>query len=139
MKKKIVAVIAAKKKSNRLKNKNILPINGKPMFLHVADEIKKSKYINEIIISSDSKFIKKISIRNGYTFVSRPKKLTYEKADNQDVVVNAIKKIFKKKIKPKFVISIQPNSPEIKFEDLNKALFFEKKLYPRKSKRGYSN
>ena len=104
------------------------------MFLHVADEIKKSKYINEIIISSDSKFIKKISIRNGYTFVSRPKKLTYEKAEKQDVVVHAIKKIFKKKIKPKIVISIQPNSPEIKFEDLNKALFFLRKNYTPRQK-----
>ena len=41
--KKVVVVIPAKKKSRRLKNKNILPIKGKPMFLYLADEIKKSK------------------------------------------------------------------------------------------------
>ena len=52
---KTVVVIPAKKKSRRLKNKNILPIKGKPMFLYVADEIKKSKKIDEIIISSDCK------------------------------------------------------------------------------------
>ena len=55
MKKKVVVVIPAKKKSRRLKNKNILPIKGKPMFLYLADEIKKSKKIDEIIISSDCK------------------------------------------------------------------------------------
>jgi CMP-N-acetylneuraminic acid synthetase len=128
---RIVAVIPAKKKSNRLKNKNILPINGKPMFLYVASEIKKSKKIEEIIISSDCHKIKKISLENNFKFIQRPKKLTYEIAEKQDVVVHAIKKIYKKSKKPNIVLSIQPNSPEISYKDLDKALtFFEKKLHP---------
>ena len=45
------------------------------MFLHVADEIKKSKYINEIIISSDSKFIKNFNKKWLY-FCIQTKKLT---------------------------------------------------------------
>ena len=43
-------------------------------------------------------------------------------------------KKYLKKIKPKIVISIQPNSPEIKFEDLNKALFFLRKNYTPRQK-----
>ena len=35
------------------------------------------------------------------------------------------------KRKPKIVISLQPNSPELNYKDLDKALyFFDKKLYP---------
>ena len=129
--KNIVVVIPAKKKSRRLKNKNILPIKNEPMFLYVAKEIAKLKTINEIIISSDCKNIKKISLANNFKFVKRPKKLTYESAEKQDVVVHAIKKIYKNKTKPKIVISLQPNSPELRYRDLEKALiFFEKKLYP---------
>lgn len=129
--KRIVAVIPAKKKSNRLRNKNILPINGKPMFLHVANEVKKSKKIDDIIISSDCEKIKEITLENKFIFVKRPKKLTYETAEKQDVVVHAIKKIYNKLKKPKIIISVQPNSPEIKYRDLDKALtFFEKKLHP---------
>ena len=129
--KKIVVVIPAKKKSRRLKNKNILPIKGEPMFLYVAKEINKSKKIDEIIISSDCKNIKKISLVNNFKFVKRPKKLTYESAEKQDVVVHAIKKIYKNQQKPGIVISLQPNSPELRYRDLEKALiFFEKKLYP---------
>ncbi len=128
---KTVVIIPAKKKSRRLKNKNILPIKDQPMFLYVANEIKKSKKIDEIIISSDCKKIKKISLDNKLQFVMRPKKLTYEKAEKQDVVVHAIKKFYKNKHKPKIVISLQPNSPEISYKDLDKALtFFKKKLYP---------
>ena len=129
--KKIVVVIPAKKKSNKLKNKNILPIKGEPMFLYVAKEIKKSKKIDEIIISSDCKKIEKLSLANSFKFIKRPKRLTYENAEKQDVVVHAIKKIYKNSQKPKIVISLQPNSPELKYKDLEKALvFFEKKLFP---------
>ncbi len=128
---KTVVVIPAKKKSRRLKNKNILPIKGKPMFLYVADEIKKSKKIDEIIISSDCKKIEKIALDNNLKFIKRPKKLTYEKVEKQDVIVHAIKKFYKNKRKPKIVISLQPNSPELNYKDLDKALyFFDKKLYP---------
>jgi CMP-N-acetylneuraminic acid synthetase len=128
---KIVVVIPAKKKSRRLKNKNILPIKGEPMFLYVAKQINRSRKINEIIISSDCNKIKKITLANNFTFVKRPKNLTYESAEKQDVVVHAIKKVFKNKAKPEIVISLQPNSPELKYKDLDEALnFFEKKLYP---------
>ena len=99
--KKVVVVIPVKKKSRRLKNKNILPIKGKPMFLYLADEINKSKKIDEIIISSDCNKIKRISILNNFKFIKRPKKLTYESAEKQDVVVHAIKKVYKNTQKPK--------------------------------------
>lgn len=128
---KVVVVIPAKKKSRRLKNKNILPIQGIPMFLYVANEISKSKYIDEIIISSDCNKIKKITLQNDHIFVKRPRKLTLESAEKQDVVVHAIRKVYKRTKKPDIVISLQPNSPELKHKDLEKALiFFNKKLYP---------
>lgn len=128
---KTVVVIPAKKKSRRLKNKNILPIKGEPMFLYVAKQINRSRKINEIIISSDCNKIKKITVANNFTFVKRPKNLTYESAEKQDVVVHAIKKVFKNKTKPEIVISLQPNSPELRHKDLDEALnFFEKTLYP---------
>ncbi len=136
MKKKIVVVIPAKKKSRRLKNKNILLIKKIPMFLYIALEIRKSKKIDEIIISSDCKKIKKLSLDNDFKFINRPKELTYERAEKQDVIVHAISKIYKNLKKPDIVISLQPNSPEISFKDIEKALnFFQKKLFPRAVKK----
>ena len=110
------------------------------MFLYLADEIKKSKKIDEIIISSDCKKIKEISLSNNYKFVQRPKKLTYENAEKQDVVVHTIKKLYSKSNKPETVISLQPNSPELKYKDLENALsFFEKTISRSKNKRTYFN
>ena len=36
----IVAIIPARSKSKRLKNKNVLPIKGMPMFVFVANILK---------------------------------------------------------------------------------------------------
>ena len=70
-------------------------------------------------------------IKNNYIFVKRPKKLTLESAEKQDVVAHAIKQIYNQNKKPDVVISLQPNSPELNFKDLDKALiFFKNKLYP---------
>ena len=101
------------------------------MFLYVAKEISKSSQIDDIIISSDCKNIEAISLSNNFKFIKRPKKLTYESAEKQDVVVHAIRKVYRKSKKPDIVISLQPNSPELRYQDLEKALiFFNKKLHP---------
>ena len=97
MKKKIIAVISAKKRSKRLPNKNILPIKGIPMFLFVANEIKKSKRIKDIIVSSDSNYIKKLTIENGFNFIKRPKRLTLDNTEKQEVVVHTVKTFYKNK------------------------------------------
>ena len=51
----VVAIIAVKKNSSRLKNKNILLINNKPLFLHTIDPLIKSKKIKNIYIATNSK------------------------------------------------------------------------------------
>lgn len=131
MKKKIIVVISAKKKSRRLFNKNILLINKLPMFLLVAKELAKSKKIDRILVSSDSNYIEKLAKLNNFFFIKRPRRLTYERVEKQDVVVHAVKKFEIECYKPDIVISVQPNSPEIRYKDIDNALnFFDKKLYP---------
>ena len=47
------------------------------------------------------------------------------------MIVNALKILKKKKIKPEIVISYQANSPETRLQDLDKAInFFKKKMFP---------
>ena len=54
---KTVALIFGRKNSKGLKNKNIKKINGKHMFSHVIDEVKKVRSIKDIYVSTDSNFI----------------------------------------------------------------------------------
>ena len=52
-----VAIISAKGNSRRLKNKNILNIFGKPMISWTIEAAKKSKFIKDLFVSSESKKI----------------------------------------------------------------------------------
>ena len=47
----ILTIIPAKLDSKRLKNKNILELKGKPLFLHSVDYAQQSKYNPDILIS----------------------------------------------------------------------------------------
>ena len=55
---KIVAIIPIKKISQRVKNKNFLKINKKPLFRYLLDKIKKCNF-DEVYVDSDSLKVKK--------------------------------------------------------------------------------
>ena len=52
--KKVVVVIPAKIGSKRLHNKNLRDINGKTLTKHAYDYAKQSKFVDNIIISTDA-------------------------------------------------------------------------------------
>ena len=52
--KKIVASIEARMTSSRLPGKVLMEINGKPVLEILIDRLKRSKYINEIVIATTS-------------------------------------------------------------------------------------
>jgi N-acylneuraminate cytidylyltransferase len=64
--------------SERVPNKNLKLFNGKPLFHAIIDEFTKSKYINKVIINTDSDLISKSAINTYQDFVTihkRPKNI----------------------------------------------------------------
>ena len=57
VKKLNIAIIPARYGSKRIKHKNIKKFITKPIILHVIDLLKKSKFFDLIVVSSDSKKI----------------------------------------------------------------------------------
>lgn len=51
--KKIVAIIPARLKSTRLPGKVLLKIQNKPIIQYVYESVKKSKYIQDVIVATD--------------------------------------------------------------------------------------
>ena len=80
MKKKILALVLARKGSTRLKNKNIKKIKGKPLVEWTFKKLYKKnirKLFTDVLVSTDSKKI--INIAKRYKFLSpwiRPKKFS---------------------------------------------------------------
>ena len=113
MKNKFLCIIPARGGSKGIKNKNIININGKPLIQFTIETAKKLKNYCDILVSTDSKKIKNICLKNKLDFYGfRPKKLANDKALTKDVVkyeLLKIEKIFNKKYFG--IVLLQPTCP----------------------------
>ena len=85
-----VALLFGRKNSKSIKNKNILKIFSKEMFMYPIDAAKKSKFINKIYVSSDSNYILKKAHNEGCEIIYRPKYLCNDKALLEDAIQHAV-------------------------------------------------
>ena len=116
-----IAIIPARSGSKRIKNKNLINIFGKPLIYYSINLAKKSGLFDKIIVSTDSKEIKKISQNYGAEVpFMRPKSISGDKTKAQDVVAHCIKYLKKEKIKFKYVCCIYPTAPLMQINDLKK-------------------
>ena len=108
---KVVALIPAKEKSERVKNKNLKKVCKHPLLWWTIDSAKKSRFINEIYVSSDSLKILNYSKKNNVKTLKRPKNISNRSATKRDVIFHALN-YFKKKNKFfDYLIYLQPTSP----------------------------
>ncbi len=127
----MIAIIPARCGSKGLPGKNIKNLNGKPMIAYTIEEALKSKYISEVIISTDCKEIEEVAIRYGAKSpFLRPEHLANDSAkaiDNYIYTIDRLNSEFGYDIK-NFIV-LQPTSPLRKAADINGAieLFNEKK------------
>lgn len=107
--KKIIALIPARGGSKGIKNKNIRMLGGKPLIAWTIEAAQKSKYLDEIILSSDSMDIIKIAQNKGCKapFV-RPKQLALDESSSIDVIIHALDQV---KDRFDYLLLLQPTSP----------------------------
>ncbi len=118
--KKILAIIPARGGSKRLPNKNILELNGKPLIAYSIEAANKSRYIDKVILSSESSEICSVAkcFNADVPFV-RPHELAEDETRSIDVVIHAINAL-----EEEFddVILLQPTSPLRTTEDIDRAI-----------------
>lgn len=124
--KKILAFIPARAGSKRIIGKNKKILNGKPLFQYSVDVAKKSKYIDDVIVSSDSIDILNMAhklkcIKNGL----RPEYLSNDTARIVDAILYEIN--HNELNDYDAVILLQPTFPMRTVDMLDKAieLYFE--------------
>ncbi|HIP93107.1 MAG TPA: acylneuraminate cytidylyltransferase family protein [Desulfurobacteriaceae bacterium] len=128
--KKILALIPARGGSKRLPKKNIKPLLGKPLIAWTIEQALDSKYIDEVIVSTDDLEIAKVSRSYGakVPFI-RPKELAQDNTSTIDVILHTIKFFEENGKFYDIIILLQPTSPLREIEDINRALelFFSNK------------
>jgi CMP-N-acetylneuraminic acid synthetase len=93
MKKKVVAFVPIKLNSQRLKNKNILPIKGKPLSWHIFNTLLNTSNIEDVYISCSSMDILKY-IPKGLNFHQRPSKLDSDETLIDEVIRNFVENVY---------------------------------------------
>ena len=87
---KVVALIPARKNSTRIKSKNLKKILKQPLIWWTLIAAKKSKYIDEIYVSSDSHEILNFSKKQKAKIIKRPKKFSNNFATKKQVINHAL-------------------------------------------------
>ena len=121
--KKFLAIIPARGGSKGIPNKNIMAISGKPLIAYTIDAGKKSKYIDELIVSTDSEVIKVIAQQYGAKVpFLRSEELSNDTSKSIDVVIHSIDFYKKNNVSFDYVILLQPTSPLRTFKHLDEAI-----------------
>jgi len=122
MKSKMLAVIPARGGSKRIPNKNIRPLNGKPLIYYTIKVAKESKIFDRIVVDTDSPEIAKVARRFGAEVpFLRPEHLAGDKAKVADAIeflINRLKK--EENYSPDLVCLLQTTSPLRNVEDITK-------------------
>ena len=126
MKKKIsiCAIIPARSGSKKVKNKNIIKILNHPVFAYSIGIAKKTKQIDKVIFSSDSRYYLKIAKKyNPDILHKRSKKNSTDTATDLDFL-KEISKFLKVKLNymPDLFILLRGNCPTRNIDQLNLAI-----------------
>jgi CMP-N,N'-diacetyllegionaminic acid synthase len=115
MRKKILAIVLARKGSVRLKNKNVLMLKGKPLIEWTFKKLYKKnirKLFVDVLVSTDS--IKIQNIAKKYKFLCpwlRPKKLSGRFSTSEAAALHAVKWYENNVQKINGLFLFQPTSP----------------------------
>ncbi len=121
--KKIIGIVPARIGSKGLKFKNIKKLNSKPLIFWPIQSLKKSKYVDKIVLNTDSRKIRNIGIKMGAVSpFLRPKHLASDNSKIADVIIHTIKFFQKKKIFYDYLLLLEPTSPLTTSRDIDSAI-----------------
>lgn len=120
--KKNLALIPARSGSKGLKDKNIKPLNGKPLLAYTIEAAMNSKLFDEIHVSTDSKVYADIAIEYGANVpFLRSLELATDVASSWDVVKDAIHRYKREGKTFDMVTLLQPTTPLRTGQDIMEA------------------
>ena len=115
---KIAGVVPVKGNSERIENKNIKLLDGKPLFLHTIDKLLSCDFLDEVYLDTESeKIIDMVSDYKELKILKRDIKLADNKTDGHKLFYNEVKNI-----EADIYVQVLCTSPFIKKETIKKGI-----------------
>lgn len=113
---KIVALLTGRG-NNTLKDKNVLPVLGKPLLYYPAMAAKSCNLISDFYVSSDDEKILAAAEECGYKRITRPKELALPTSQHIDAIKHALSYMKEADgIEPDILVVLLANSGIVKRE-----------------------
>lgn len=121
--KKILAVTLARGGSKGIPNKNITPINGKPLINYTLEQVKLCNLIDWYIVSTDSNSIKEIVEACGVECpFLRPEHLASDTATSADALIHAVEYLSANGMNFDYVVEVMATNPLKNVEDITNCI-----------------
>ena len=110
---RVLAIIPARGKSKRLRNKNILPLNGKPLMSYSIEDARETECIDRIIVSTDSETIAIVAKKFGAEApFLRPANISGDRISDYPVIAQTVKWLEEKQMfRPDIIVFLRPTTP----------------------------
>ena len=116
---RVVAIFPMKGESERVPNKNMRLFNGQPLCSVMIEKLQNSKYIEEIVVNTDSKVIRDfvLSSYDNITVIERPQELI-----GHDVSMNKIIAHDIDLVQADLYLQTHSTNPLLKTETIDRAI-----------------
>ena len=118
---KIVALLTGRG-NNTLKDKNVLPVLGKPLLYYPAMAAKACSEITDFYVSSDDDKILNAAAECGYKKIRRPDELALPTAQHVDAIIHALGVMKEDGIEPDILVVLLANSAIVKKEWIQESI-----------------
>lgn len=109
---KFIVAIPARSGSKSIKDKNIMVYKKKPLIYHTIKLALKSKYVERVIVSTDSEKYQNLSKEFGAEApFLRPKKYSSDKSNDSEWIYHLINFLKKEKNTPDYIIHLRVTTP----------------------------
>lgn len=121
--KSFLALIPARGGSKGLPGKNIYPFAGKPLIAWTIQNALKSNFLDEVIVSTDSKEIASVAMKYGACVpFLRPASLSGDRSPVVETILDALDKLEKMGRTYDCVALLEPTHPLRKVDDIDNAI-----------------
>lgn len=119
---KVIAVIPARAGSKGIPGKNLLKVGGYSLVARAIRTANAAKLVDNVFVSTDGEAIAKEATDNGASVVERPAELANDTASSESAIIHAIESWAKEGLYPEVVVFIQPTSPFIDPDAIDRAV-----------------